>query len=82
MLQVWLLIAGSTVLPLGLYGVIVDGYSGQLRRTLSPWLVLADDATLCDFNSLSPIDALKHQFTSLKIDLIFPQPRVSERKFP
>ena len=33
-------------------------------------------------NPLSPHDALKHHFTSLKTDLIFPQPRVLERKFP
>ena len=34
------------------------------------------------FNRLSPHDALKHHFTSLKTDLISLQPRVSERKFP
>ena len=33
------------------------------------------------FNPLSPHDALMHHFTSLKIDLIFLQPRVLERKF-
>ena len=33
-------------------------------------------------NPLSPHDALKHHFTSLKIDLIFQQPRVLERTFP
>ena len=33
-------------------------------------------------NPLSPHDALKHHFTSLKTDLIFPQQRVLERKFP
>ena len=33
-------------------------------------------------NPLSPHDALKHHFTSLKIYLIFLQLRVSERKFP
>ena len=32
-------------------------------------------------NPLSPHDALKHHFTSLKTDLIFLQPRVLERKF-
>ena len=31
---------------------------------------------------LSPHDALKHHFTSLKTDLIFIQTRVLERKFP
>ena len=30
------------------------------------------------FNPLSPHDALKHHFTSLKTDLIFLQPRVLE----
>ena len=34
------------------------------------------------FNPLSPHDALKHHFTSLKTYLIFLQPRVLERKFP
>ena len=33
-------------------------------------------------NPLSPHDALKLHFTSLKTDLIFLQPRVLERKFP
>ena len=33
-------------------------------------------------NPLSPHDALKHHFTSLKTDLIFQQLRVLERKFP
>ena len=32
-------------------------------------------------NLLSPHDALKHHFTSLKTDLIFLQQRVLERKF-
>ena len=32
-------------------------------------------------NPLSPHDALKHHFTSLKTRLIFLQPRVLERKF-
>ena len=33
-------------------------------------------------NPLSPHDALRHHFTSLKTDLIFLQSRVLERKFP
>ena len=33
-------------------------------------------------NPLSLHDSLMHHFTSLKIDLIFLQPRVLERKFP
>ena len=33
-------------------------------------------------NPLGPHDALKHHFTSLKISIIFLQPRVLERKFP
>ena len=33
-------------------------------------------------NPLSPHDALKPHFTSLKTDLIFLQPRVLELKFP
>ena len=31
---------------------------------------------------LNPHDALKQHFTYLKIDLIFLQPKVLERKFP
>ena len=34
------------------------------------------------FNSLSPHDALKHHFTSLKTDFISLKQRVLERKFP
>ena len=34
------------------------------------------------FNPLSPHDALKHHFTYLKTDLIFPQQKVLERKCP
>ena len=34
------------------------------------------------FNPLSPHDALKHHFTSLKTDLIFLKLRVLDRKFP
>ena len=33
-------------------------------------------------NPLSPHDALKHNFTFLKTDLIFLQLRVLEQKFP
>ena len=32
--------------------------------------------------TIKPHDALKHNFTSLKTDLIFLQPRGLERKFP
>ena len=38
--------------------------------------------TKCAFNLLSPHDALKHHFKSLKTDLIFLQLRVLEGKFP
>ena len=34
------------------------------------------------FNPLSPHDAVKHHFTSLKTHLIFLQQRVLKRKFP
>ena len=34
------------------------------------------------FYPLSPHDAIRHHFTSLKRDLIFLQPRVLEQKFP
>ena len=33
-------------------------------------------------NPLSPHDALKHHFTSLKTEVIFQQLRILERKFP
>ena len=54
------------------------------------WLILYDDfyskyalqRWLFLFNPLSPRDAPKHHFTSLKTDLIFLQPRVLERIFP
>ena len=38
--------------------------------------------TNASVNPLSPHDAWKHHFTSLKTDLIFLQQRVLERKFP
>ena len=41
-----------------------------------------DTLTQCWFNPLSPHDALKHHFTSLKTDLIFLQPTLFEWKFP
>ena len=34
------------------------------------------------FNPLSPHDALKHHFESIKTNIIFRQQRVLERKFP
>ena len=37
--------------------------------------------TLYSINQLSPRDALKHHFTSLKTDLIFLQPKVLKQKF-
>ena len=54
----------------------INGHGGnvkseQVRSTLR-----------CLFNPLSPHDALKHHFTSLKKYLIFLQPGVLERKFP
>ena len=36
----------------------------------------------CCFNLLSPHDALRHHFTSLKTDWIFLQPRLLKWKFP
>ena len=40
------------------------------------------DVTCLGVNLLSPHDALKHHFTSLKTDFILLQPRVFKRKFP
>ena len=51
-------------------------YSGnRLTKTGKTWSILT-------LNPLSPHDALKHNFTSLKTDLIFLQQRVLEREFP
>ena len=44
--------------------------------------VQVDTNYLYLFNPLSPRDALKHHFTSLKTDLISLQLGVLERKFP
>ena len=40
------------------------------------------DTAKLTLNPLSPQDALKHHFTSLKTDLIFLKPRDLKRKFP
>ena len=66
-----------------------------IRQNLMSILTYKDDPLHCKgsasivtlyssglFNPLSPHDALKHHFTSLKTDLIFLQPRVLEQKFP
>ena len=45
-------------------------------------LILDDFLQLFTFNPLSPHDALKHHFTSLKTDLIFLELGVLESKFP
>ena len=55
---------------------ITDSYWSRYH-----WLVL-NKMQLALVNPLSPHNALKHHFTSLKTDLIFPQPGVLERKFP
>ena len=44
----------------------------EATRIISKWYI----------NPLSPHDALRHRFTSLKTDLIFLQPRVLKRIFP
>ena len=62
----------------------------RLRHGVSHWEVLLDNHVNINrmiflrlrFNPLSPHDALKHHFTSLKTDLISLQQRVLERKFP
>ena len=45
-------------------------------------LILDYFLQLLTFNPLSPHDALKRHFTSLKTDLIFLELGVLERKFP
>ena len=66
-----------------------------MSRTLVQWddtliIIFCLAFVVCDFciliylniNPLSPHDALKHHFTSMKTDLIFLQQRVLERDFP
>ena len=50
---------------------------------MKKYIVIIKTVSQC-FRShpLSPHDALKHHFTSLKTYLIFLQPRVLKRKFP
>ena len=50
------------------------------NKTTMPMSAMKSKQTV--FNPLSPHDALKHHFTSMKTDLIFIQQRVLERKFP
>ena len=50
------------------------------QNKITDFLMILDWA--CPFNHLSPHDALKHRFTSLKTHLIFLQLGVLERKFP
>ena len=59
-------------------------WGGVLLRTLMSTVQSSRVFIACiwPFNPLSPHDALKHHFASLKTDLIFPQQRVLERKFP
>ena len=50
------------------------------NKTTIPMSAMKSNQT--GFKPLSPHDALKHHFTSMKTDLIFIQQRVLERKFP
>ena len=54
---------------------------GAMRLSNIFWKMPIEVLGSC-LNPLSPHDALKHHFTSLKTYLIFLQPRVLERKFP
>ena len=51
------------------------------RLHMTVFILSFSDYITCIFNPLSPHDALKHHFTSLKTYLIFSQPRVLENKF-
>ena len=44
--------------------------------------LILDREGVITLNPLGPRDALKHNFTSLKTDLIFLQPGLLEQKFP
>ena len=52
------------------------------KRLISKFTASVNDRIFTLFTPLSPHDALKHHFTSLKTDFIFLQQRVLERKFP
>ena len=52
------------------------------HRVNAPCLLGHDMVTSYSLNPLSPLDALKNIFTSLKTDLIFLQLMVFEWKFP
>ena len=62
------------------FTVIMGGHVTRLRGDWCPdrW----PPGVLGHLNHLSPHDALKHNFTSLKADLILLQPKVLERKLP
>ena len=68
----------SSVLPGGAAGVF-SGPTGMTHLNVGDTQCLSRHLSI---NPLSPHDALKHHFTSLKTDLIFLQQRVLERKFP
>ena len=57
----------------------VDPWWFQIK---TPYINIYERSDLEVFNPLSPHDALKHHFRSLKTDLIFLQPRVLEWIFP
>ena len=58
-------------------------YNQPINQLLHLTLAISPDTDKLTFlNPLSPHYALKHHFTSLKIDLIFLQQRVLEGKFP
>ena len=66
--------SGSSSITDHLY-IAINSILNTAESAFNPWMSEP-------FNPLSPHDALKHHFTSLKTDLIFLQPRVLEQKFP
>ena len=71
------------VAPLQTHAGVRCGQAHQLLPHLvGTYRYVTVNASNLTLNPLSPHDALRHHFTSLKTDLIFLQPRVLERKFP
>ena len=58
--------------------MLSSGLKGLISKPIKSLLL----GMKCVFNPLSPHDALKHHYTSLKTDLISLQLGVLERKFP
>ena len=67
---------------LAVQGVIILSLSHPLITHIFPLMLLCNNHAVAILNPLSPHDALKHHFTSLKTDLIFLPLTGLEQKFP